>query len=50
MKLSQRDELKEKNRLRKEGISVDDAVDGNDNGENASDDNLFGDSGDLDVM
>lgn len=49
MKLIQREGLKEKNRLRKEGISVDDAVDGNDNGENASDD-LFGDGGDLDGM
>jgi transcription initiation factor TFIID subunit 7 len=50
MKLSQRDDLKEKKRLEKEGISIDDAADGNDNGENASDDNLFGDSGDLDDM
>jgi transcription initiation factor TFIID subunit 7 len=49
MKLSQRDGLKEKNRLKKEGISIDDAVDGNDNGENASDD-LFGDGADLDDM
>ena len=48
MKLAQRDGLKEKNRLKKEGISMDDVADGNDNGENASDD-LFGDSGDLDM-
>jgi transcription initiation factor TFIID subunit 7 len=48
MKLAQRDGLKEKNRLKKEGISMDDVVDGNDNAENASDDDLFGDGGDLD--
>jgi transcription initiation factor TFIID subunit 7 len=50
MKLAQRDGLKEKNRLRKEGISVDDAANGNDDGEIASDDDLFGDGGELEDM
>lgn len=49
MKLAQRDELKEKQRLKKEGISIDDAADGNDNGENPSDDDLFGDNDAMDI-
>jgi transcription initiation factor TFIID subunit 7 len=47
MKLAQRDELKEKQRMKKAGISIDDAVDGNENGENASDNDLFGDDDDT---
>ncbi|KAF9526997.1 TAFII55 protein conserved region-domain-containing protein [Crepidotus variabilis] len=46
LKLAQRDELKEKQRLKKEGISTD-PTHNNQNGQNASDeeDDLFGDEG-----
>lgn len=49
MKLAQRDELKEKQRLKKAGISMDDVANGNENGENASDNDLFEDDDNMNL-
>ncbi|KAF8163461.1 TAFII55 protein conserved region-domain-containing protein [Crassisporium funariophilum] len=57
MKLAQRDELKEKQRLKKEGITLDAAedtdpetgVNGDDDGDVGDDDDLFGDDPDMNM-
>ena len=50
MKLAQRDELKEQQRLKKAGIVVDDDTEGGHEGEGDGDEGLFGDEEDIEMQ